>query len=195
MFLLSPLEVSICHNTATLTWGTFSVIFLTIFLGLRPQSVFQQPEYCPVSTLNGRWQLFVSGQRLTFSPVSTTPTSSLSLCSPPPGQILGGLWVSHKILFLLWAHHQWRALWLPPCKGQVYRARCHLTVDYFHHHGIVPEYAFLSLTTPLPSPRKTLTPKLNFRVPVSGEAKSFIRCLPQSASSSHHLGGFTRPSA
>ena len=128
------------------------------------------------------------------------PQHRLSLCSPPPGQILGGLWVSHKILLLLWAHHLRRALWPRPCKEQVYRARRHLTVDYFHHYGIVPEYAFLSLTlippptlqtgehslpptsllvqtTPLPSPSKMLTPKLNFRVPVSGEAKSFIWCL------------------
>ena len=79
------------------------------------------------------------------------PQHRLSLCSPPPGQILGGLWVSHKILLLLWAHHLRRALWPRPCKGQVYRARRHLTVDYFHHYGIVPEYAFLSLTL-LPPP-------------------------------------------
>ena len=38
-----PLSPPSDHNTATATWGTFSVIFFSVFLGLRPRSIFQQP--------------------------------------------------------------------------------------------------------------------------------------------------------
>ena len=39
------------------------------------------------------------------------------------GQVLRGLWVSLRILHLVWARHRQRVLWLYPRKGQVYRAR------------------------------------------------------------------------